>query len=197
MPADETSEPKALKVSESIARALNQLELVVDTFNNTTGRSVFEVLKDLAKPSRHRPDRALKQRLSIRHPEQKVEGCLSAVILVEQSSEGFFVLVHCGQLWGNCLDLSELISLIVSEIFFGFEQSIFAILHGGFCGFGCDAFWEVSWLAHKGISSPVKLLIDEFHHMKSVSDNFRIWHQPMHQAPVVSRKVNANFFYLG
>ena len=56
MPADETSKPKALEVSEAVARALNQLQLVVDTFNDATGGSMLKVLNDLTKPPRHRPD---------------------------------------------------------------------------------------------------------------------------------------------
>ncbi len=64
MPTNETSQPKALKVSKAVARALNQLELIVDAFDNTAGRSVLKVLDDLAKPPRHRSYRARVKRLS-------------------------------------------------------------------------------------------------------------------------------------
>ena len=68
MSANEASEPEAFKVSESVARALDELELIVDTFDHTAGGSTFKVLNNLPKPSSHRPDSAFVKRLSRFHP---------------------------------------------------------------------------------------------------------------------------------
>ena len=46
MPANETPQLKVGEVSESIARALNQLELVVNALHHSTGRSMFKVIGD-------------------------------------------------------------------------------------------------------------------------------------------------------
>jgi hypothetical protein len=54
MPANEASQPKSLKVSKPITRALNQLQSIVDAFNDAAGGSMLKILNDLCKPSAHR-----------------------------------------------------------------------------------------------------------------------------------------------
>ena len=50
MPANKASESKALEISESIPRSLNQLQTSINAFDNTTGGSVFKILNNLTKP---------------------------------------------------------------------------------------------------------------------------------------------------
>lgn len=69
--ANEPSQPKALKVSESIARALDEPRLVVGLFDHTAGGSVIKVLNNPTEPSSHYPDSALIKRLSCLHPIQQ------------------------------------------------------------------------------------------------------------------------------
>ncbi len=50
MPAYEASKSKAFKISESIARPFNQLQTIINAFDNTTGGSIFKILNNLTKP---------------------------------------------------------------------------------------------------------------------------------------------------
>lgn len=51
MPADEAAEPESLKVGESVTRALDQLQVVVDAFNNTARGAVSKVRQTIASSS--------------------------------------------------------------------------------------------------------------------------------------------------
>ena len=180
MPTNEASQPEALKVPESIARALDELELVVDTFDHTASGSVLKVLNNLTKPSSHRPDSALIKRLSRLHPIQQSQSCLGAIGVVKQRSECLFMRMHLGEFRGDGFDLSELFCLTIGEFLYRFEQGILAVLHGRFCRFCTDPFWQVSWLTSEGIARSIKFLIDQLHHMEAVSDDVSIGHQPTH-----------------
>ncbi|MGB5974492.1 MAG: hypothetical protein WBG38_14305 [Nodosilinea sp.] len=54
MPADKASEAESLKIGESVARALNQLQASVNALDDTACSSVLKVLENFPKPSAHR-----------------------------------------------------------------------------------------------------------------------------------------------
>jgi hypothetical protein len=51
MPVKQASNTVIFKVSKTISRAFNQLELIVNTLNNTTCSSVVKVSNDFIQPT--------------------------------------------------------------------------------------------------------------------------------------------------
>lgn len=65
MPADETPQLKIGEVSEPIARPLDQLKLVVDSFNHSTSGSMLKVVCDFCQPAINRRNTGLKRGLCL------------------------------------------------------------------------------------------------------------------------------------
>ena len=69
MPIKQASNSVIFKVSKTISRAFNQLELIVDTLNNTTRSLVVKVSNNFIEPTDNNTDKQIAEYLQCLKPK--------------------------------------------------------------------------------------------------------------------------------